>query len=169
MILKDNIMTLERRINDLLAFDDYQYEDIGIFIRKICKEYGEFFGYSEIEIFDALESKRTYWYVNYYQEANFPELDTIKVFKNKKEMFEITKPDQGFRCPNCNGVSKHPYICDSGIETDLIGSEQKGICNWKSYGFLRTLGQGLIFTIKENWIQRPYIDESFMPIAMENL
>lgn len=146
--------------------DKYDWGDrVDGFVKEIidiCMHYSEKLGYDPLEIFTALESRRDYSYPNYYQWANFPKLDNVTIFKNKQEMRNIIKPQDGFRCPVCKGVSKDPYECDTNIK--VSGNKP---CDWKSYGLLRTLGLGLRFLILEDWIEKPIVDECFMPIAME--
>ena len=122
-------------------------------IAEICQRYAEYFNYTPEQVFLALERNRTYSYPNYYQEANFPKKDAFDIYQNHDELREALKPELGFRCPSCKGISTDPYEC----------SQEE--CDWKSYGFLKF---GLYkFTIAENWILKPFVDEIFPPIAFE--
>lgn len=132
-------------------------------IEEICEHYGEALGYSAIEVFKALEKWRDYSYPNYYQWANFPRLDEVIVFKNSDEMLDKVKPHLGFRCPNCEGKTKSPYVCDSGKKVD-----DDKTCDWKVYGLFGTLGKGARITISENWIEKPIVQSIFYPLAWEN-
>jgi hypothetical protein len=129
-------------------------------IRKILPNYAQAIGKSELEILEAIENFRIYSVVNYYQDANFPLLDDIKVYQTEDELREIVGK-AGFRCPACEGVSSNPYECDAGVVRDGV------ICNWKAYGLFKTFGKGLRFTIVEKFMEIPKVDEIFMPVAME--
>lgn len=130
-----------------------------------AKHYEEKTGVSAIEILDKWESKRTYWYMNYYQDANQPliESDKVKVFDTIEDLKnDIEK--LGFRCPNCSGISKSPYECTSGIKLPLINSNGKNeVCNWKVYGLFGHLGKGVTVFVKSELA----IENMFMPIAWE--
>ncbi len=65
-------------------------------------------------------------------------------------------PSRKFRCPSCGGLSSNPYECNASKE-----------CDWKSYGFFRTMGKGVRIAIKEGFIENPQIHEIFMPLEFE--
>ena len=93
--------------------------------------YGEKLGIPWNEILEAWEEDRRYWFLNYYQEANQPKIDSkdVFVFESAEDLRE--KVGTEFICPHCKGISTNPYECNSGIEVD--GKK----CDWKSYGFLQ--------------------------------
>lgn len=107
------------------------------------------------DILDAWEENRRYWYMNYYQDANQPLIDSanVRVF-DSKESFRNSVGDYGFRCPRCSSVSKNATACEGG-----------GECNWKSYGLLGTMGKGIHVFIKSE----VRIAEIFMPVAWEKV
>jgi hypothetical protein len=123
-----------------------------------AKHYEQKTGIPYLDIIDAWESNRTYWYENYYQEANQPEIkgDNVRVFDTVEQMKESIG-DNGFRCPCCGGISTSPYECDSGI----IKNNKK--CDWKSYGLFGTLGKGVSVFCKDKIKGETF----FMPIAWE--
>jgi len=100
-------------------------------------------------ILDKWEEKRTYWYMNYYQEYKQPRIkgDKVKVFNTTSEAAKTI--GKTFRCPSCGKISTNPNTCDG--------------CNWCAGGFLRTLGKGLYLFIKED----ASIYEIFMPTKYE--
>lgn len=109
-------------------------------------------------ILDAWEGKRTYWYMNYYQPANQPsiESDNVRVFETVDDLLaSIGKT--GFRCPNCEAVSKSPYTCDSGVKA------HGKVCDWKVYGLFGHMGKGVSVFVKEKLA----IEQLFMPVAWE--
>jgi hypothetical protein len=124
------------------------------------RHYSEKTGLEASAILDSWEKDRDYWHVNYYQEANQPEIkgDNVRVFENIGE-FRSSLEGKGFRCPNCGGVSSNPMTCDTGIK-DKSGK----ICDWKAYGLFRTMGKGVYIYIKSEL----KVFDIFMPIAWEN-
>ena len=132
-------------------------------IVEICERYGEFLDCDPVEVFKALEKRRDYSYPNFYQDANFPKLDGVTVYDTVTDLMESIDKERGFRCPSCKGVSKDPYACDTRIKRES-GKE----CDWKAYGLFGTMGAGLRFTIKKGFLEKPIVDEIFMPVCMED-
>ncbi|MCX4027897.1 hypothetical protein H0A36_25840 [Endozoicomonas sp. SM1973] len=130
------------------------------FLNKMLTEYSEKLGYSKYEIISATEKTRNYSAINYYQEANFPSLEGVDVYETLEDLKAAIKT-VAFKCPACNGISTNPYECNSGVK-----SKEGEVCDWKSYGLFRTLGEGYRFTIKESFLEKPRIDEIFMPIDL---
>jgi hypothetical protein len=122
-----------------------------------AKHYSYRTGLPIVEILDEWERDRNCWYMGYYQNGNIPKLHGKQVIvMDTMDDFNAIK-GQGFRCPSCNGISKDPQTCDTGI------IKYNGICDWKSYGLFRTLGKGAYLFIKERVIGI----EIFYPIAFE--
>ncbi len=124
------------------------------FVTEIIAHYSEKLGFTEIEILKALEKRRNYCAVNYYQAANFPRLDDVHIYETQAELLEKIDARE-FRCPSCSGISSNPYECNAGD------------CDWKSYGLFKTLGKGYRFTIRESFLEHGKIDEIFMPVIFE--
>lgn len=130
-------------------------------INRFTSEYAEAFNITADQVLEAIESKRNYSAINYYQDGKFPELKDIRIFDTQSE-FLASIPSKQFRCPSCKAISKDPYTCNSGAEMS------KGkICDWKSYGLFGCLGEGFTFTIKESFLEKPFIDTCFMPLEFE--
>lgn len=123
-----------------------------------AKHYGEALGIDPIDILNAWEAARDYWYMNYYQDANQPkiEADKVRVF-DTVEQLKASIGAPRFRCPACGGISSDAYICDSGIHRD--GKP----CDWKSFGLFGTLGKGIFVYVKESLNGHSI----FMPVAWE--
>ena len=124
-----------------------------------ANHYAEKIGLDPINILNAWESQRSYWYMNFYQDSKQPEIKegNVRVFDTINDL-SLSMGDQGFRCPACKGIASSPYECDSGLEMS------KGrICDWKTYGFLGTLGKGVSVFVKE----KIAVQTIFMPIAWE--
>jgi hypothetical protein len=123
-----------------------------------AKHYAEHTGLIAADILNAWEERRNYWYMNYYQDGNMPEIKggNVRIFETQEEL-RAAVGKHGFRCPACNGVSKSPYECDTGIVKD--GKP----CDWKSYGLFGTLGKGASVFVKSAMAG----ENVFMPVAFE--
>jgi len=121
-----------------------------------ARHYSHYLGIPVQDILNKWEEERDYWYLNYYQDCNFPKLNDVRVFSTIDAMRKSVGTQ--FRCPRCGGVSTDPYECNSGLP---IGVDMP--CNSKSYGLFRTLGKGVNIFIVET-MQRAHI---FMPVAWE--
>lgn len=115
-----------------------------------AKAYGEKTGLNWEDILDKWEKNRTYWYMNYYQECNQPEikLKKVRVFETINKFAEAAGKS-GFRCPHCGEVTKDPCECRK--------------CGWKSYGLLGDLGKGVHIFVKSECIG----ETIFMPVEWE--
>jgi hypothetical protein len=124
-----------------------------------AKHYVEETGVSAHEIFDSWEKDRSYWYMNYYQDCNQPQIKdaTVRVVESR-EAFREQVGDTGFRCPMCGGVSTDPSTCNSGKDM-----EPGKVCDWKAYGLFGTLGKGVSVVVKHPFA----VYQIFMPIAWE--
>ena len=129
-------------------------------ILKRVQHYADKLNLDPCDILNSWEKQRNYWYMNYYQECEQPEIksDRVRVFENLEELKEAIGKD-GFRCPMCGGVSKSPYECDSGL--DMSPGKK---CDWKSWGLFRDLGKGMYIYVKSE-LRGQII---FMPLAWEN-
>lgn len=126
-----------------------------------AQHYAEKTGSQWEEIVASWESDRNYWYVNYYQEGNQPKLDgNVRVFDTMADLRDSIGTPMRFRCPACKGSSTSPYECDSG---KMLGKNK--VCDWKSWGLLRCLGEGATVYVKE----RLKVETIFMPIAWEGI
>ena len=124
-----------------------------------AKHYAEKTGLPWESILDAWEKRRSYWYMNYYQECNQPEIkgDNVKIFDSVEDMRK-SMGEMKFRCPSCGGVSSNPYECNSGKEMS------KGkVCDWKVYGLFGDLGKGVYVFCKD----KVKGERIFMPLAWE--
>ncbi len=124
-----------------------------------AKHYGENLGLDWHEVLNSWEATRTYWYMNYYQEYNQPQIagNKMRVFETVEEMLTSIGKD-GFRCAKCDGVTTNPYSCNSGLEMS------KGtICDWKVFGLFGDLGKGIYVYCKDKLRG----ERIFMPIAWE--
>ena len=155
---------IDEIIKELKTKCDGRGEKMEAFIRSMLKNYSEVLGFTELEIIESLEKKRTYWCLNYYQEANMPKLEKDIVIFNTLDEFRKKFPSHKFRCPICGGVSTDPQTCDSGKEM-----EKGKICDWKSYGLFGTMGKGYGFIIKDDFLEYAVIYDIFRPIELEGI
>jgi len=125
-----------------------------------AKHYAEKTGVSAEKLLDAWENKRDYWYMNYYQESNQPEIQDgkVRVFDTVEDLRKAIG-DTGFRCPACEGVSKDPYECT----TQKVIKGKK--CDWKVYGLFGHMGKGISVFVKDQCAIQPI----FMPVAWEEV
>jgi hypothetical protein len=117
-----------------------------------AQHYADRTGIAATEILNSWEGSRNYWYMNYYQDANQPEIadGKVRVFNTVDAMLAAFG-NHGFRCPKCDQVSKSPYECSVKP------------CDWKVYGLFRALGNGIYVFVKE----KVACELIFMPIAWE--
>lgn len=115
-----------------------------------AKSYGEALGLNWEDILDSWEDDRNYWYMNYYQECNQPEIksEKTKVFETKEDLNEALGETK-FRCPACGKGSSSPYECKT--------------CGWKVYGLFGDLGKGVFIYVKEALRG----ENIFMPVSWE--
>lgn len=136
-------------------------ERLEAFLRKLLPQYAEKLGLTQEQVLRALESKRNYSCLNYYQEAKFPSLESVRVFETQADL-KAAIPSMKFRCPSCGELSANPYECNTGAKR-----KDGSVCDWKSYGLFGTLGKGFRFTVREGFLDHPRIDEIFMPVEFE--
>jgi hypothetical protein len=154
---KKLLAAVERDEKQSPSFHDYRAKLK--FVVERAEHYAAKTGLEAADILDAWEKDRTYWYINYYQDSNQPEIkaDKVRVFETVEGLMStIGKPE--FRCPMCGGISKSPYACDSGKE---VGKGKT--CDWKAYGLFGTLGKGISVFVKKEI----RIETIFMPVSWE--
>lgn len=132
------------------------------FLDETLENYSSVLGYSKEEILNAMESRRDYSAINYYQRANFPLLQDVLVYQNREEFLKVC-PSKEYICPMCEGISTDPNKCNTGLEM------KKGeICNWKSYGLFGTMGKGASIVFKDSFLQDQTVYKIFMPKELAN-
>lgn len=124
---------------------------------RVLPEYAAVLGLTPDEVLAAIEAKRGVTAPNYYQDANFPRLDGVRVFDSPIAFAEAF-PSGRYVCPACDGISTSAYECDAGtVRKDKV-------CNWKSYGLFGTMGKGLRAIVKSTFLESPRVHEIFMPV-----
>ena len=119
------------------------------FIKERSQHYADKLNVSVEEILTAWEDVRNYAAVNYYQDANFPEITGDVLLVDSKEDFKKRYASKGFRCGSCGTVGNSPYECSA--------------CGRKSYGLLGP-GKGATFVVKRSAMRGNWI---FKPVAVE--
>lgn len=101
-----------------------------------AKHYSHYLDVPVETIIEKWENNRNYWYVNYYQDSNFPKLTRydVKVFETTAELKHYIETHK-YRCSRCGGITTNPLACNSGV---MVGPGKK--CNWLTYGLFRADG-----------------------------
>ena len=136
----------------------HQYCDKFKWIIDRARHYAEKLSLNWEDVLDSWEEQRDYWYMNFYQECNQPEIkgEKVRVFETIEDMLKSIGEKQ-FRCPACGGISTDPYKCNSG-------EVSKGkICDWKVYGLFMDIGKGVFVYCKDKLKGQTI----FMPISWE--
>lgn len=136
---------------------------IAQFLRDKSRHYEDVLEVSQSRLLQAWEQQRDYSAINYYQEANFPDLKegNVYVFDNLGD-YQKRFPSKKFICPACEGVSTNPYECNSGEEIS-VGK----VCDWKVYGFFRDLGKGVYIFLRQEFHRSPKPQLIFKPIELK--
>jgi hypothetical protein len=141
------------------ATGDRRAEEVEKFIRTKTAHYAEHLGFTSYHILESMEATRRITAPNHYQEANYPNLTGVFVFDNVREYLERF-PSRRFICPSCEGISTDSSTCDSGI---IVNGKP---CDWKAYGFFRTLGKGFRFVLKDKFLEESLVYEIFKPVEL---
>lgn len=124
-----------------------------------AKQYADYFGTTPDTVLDVWESKRRYWWLNYYQECNQPDLSKrqgILTFNDwvaeGEKRFGKEKLDWKFVCPNCGHVQTMRDFQNADIDPQRayqvcasrynIGG--KSTCKWSAGGLFCKEGQWVI-------------------------
>ena len=137
----------------------HKYCDKFKWIIDRAKHYADKTGLNWEDILDSWEEQCNYWYMNYYQEGNQPEIkgEKVKVFDTVDDMLKSIGENK-FRCPMCGGISTNPYSCNTGLKI----SKDK-VCDWKVGGLFGDLGKGAFVYCKDKIAG----ETIFMPISWE--
>lgn len=164
--MKTTLKKIQKSALEFRGCDGPELKDkVMTVIRRFTREYAKVTGLKPLEILGAVEKRRNYCVVNYYQDANFPKLDeSVSVFQNRGEFFEKF-PSKKFICPFCKEESTDPNACNSGAMVERINGKKKTKekCNWKSYGLFGALGKGFSFIVAEGFLDNPTVYEIFPP------
>lgn len=135
------------------------------FLRKMLKGYSDILGISQSDLLAAFEKRRDYSPINYYQEANFPDLSGVVLLEGLDE-FKRLYPSGKYRCPACSGESTSPYECNAARQ---VGKGKESACDWKAYGLFGTMGKGMRIAFRDGFLEHGKIEQIFMPIEAETV
>ena len=140
---------VDRDIEEQKGFHDFEAKFNWVIER--AKHYAEKTGKSYEEIIDIWEDRRTYWYMNYYQDCKQPLLtaDGIMMYdewkKKLNERFGENPMNWKFKCPNCGNIQSLQDFVNARIDNaegkfyySCIGRyvKDKG-CNWTLGGLFQ--------------------------------
>lgn len=124
-----------------------------------AQQYADRLGTDRETVLAAWEEDRDYWYVNYYQESNQPDLAgkigavTLAEWRAEGErLYGKEQLDWRFRCPACGHVQTMRQFKEAGLNPQLaylncasrhnLGG--KADCKWTIGGLLRVGGRYVI-------------------------
>ena len=143
--------------------------EILTFIKEMTKNYSDVLGYTEIEILSAMECERKSIPSNYYNSSIFPLLDEkVKIFENVSELFNSINQNK-FICPCCKQIQVNPYTCESGYFNNDKQCDLSKNAILKKYSTEITNDyKKFRFTIRNTFLDKPMIDDCFLPIEFQN-
>lgn len=86
----------------------HRYCDTFAWVMSRVTHYHDLTGIPAEYILNRLEERRTYWYMNYYQESNHPRLIPSRIVYLDIDP-RVVSPL--FHCDACGGASTHPVVC----------------------------------------------------------
>lgn len=124
-----------------------------------AEQYAARLGTDRETVLEAWEEDRDYWYVNYYQECNQPDLTGMigavtlaEWLAEGERLYGKEKLDWRFRCPACGHVQTIRQFKEAGLNPELaylhcasrhhLGG--KANCKWTIGGLLRVGGRYVI-------------------------
>lgn len=120
----------DERWNTLERSGGRRFDKELIWIRKMIESYSEKLNIPIDEIVESFEKSRDYSWPNYYQKANFPDLDKIETVSIYETLDEFKQSNKKFKCPSCGNIYDHPTNCEHRIKKD-------GICDWTAGGLFQ--------------------------------
>lgn len=148
------------RSNTKYADGSRRFDKEIAWIDQMIRNYAEVLNMPIDEVVERMESGRQYWWPNYYQPCNFPELSSksiLGIFKTYDEFRDYAKEHwDGFVCPKCGAISQHPQECVHRINKD-------NVCDWCAYGLLDISNLGVI--VLESGLKKIPI---FKPVPKSN-
>jgi len=123
-----------------------------------ARQYAEFCHTDRDTVLEAWENARDYWFVNYYQDCNQPDLEKSQVLfiddwmEKGRKLFGDDPLDWKFKCPACCHVQTMRQFKDAGEKPDLAyincasryGLGGLSNCNWSMGGLFKIGGQYVI-------------------------
>lgn len=145
----NNSPTLQKIANSMAdgGWDKERIPETIQFVTNRGQHYADKLGVKFEEVISAWDAARNYASANYYQDANFPEINGKVLLVDSIEQFKEYCQGKGFICGSCDKVTKSPYDCKS--------------CGWKTWGLLGA-GKTATFIVlrpamRGEWIFRPVV------------
>lgn len=123
-------LTNDKGWNTLNSDGSRRFDKKLIWLRKMIIQYAEKLNMTIGDVVNSFEDNRDYSWPNYYQEANFPNLDKVDEVTIYETIDDFKKANKLFKCPACGNVYTHPYQCEHRVKKD-------GICNWTAGGLFK--------------------------------
>ena len=120
----------DKNWNTLERNGKHRFDEKIIWIRKMVQQYAEKLNMSIDNVVDDFEKNRDYSWPNYYQEANFPNLDNMENINIYETLEEFRAENKKFKCPSCGNVYSSPTQCEHLIKKD-------GKCDWTAGGLFK--------------------------------
>lgn len=146
-------------------------KDVVGFLFNRVPQYAKIMNKSEVDTLDILAKSRNCNFVNYFQNANIPDLDDVMVFKSLDE-FKQRFPSGKSVCPCCNAITTNYQECNSGVKLIAHSKPKKSktnegkVCDWKIYGLFGDLGKGIKILILDKIEEFPRPTRIFKPIEL---
>lgn len=125
-----------------------------------AKQYADHCHVTRDDVLSAWEERRDYWWLNFYQDANQPDLSnagnkvmTLAEWEEEgKCRFGDDQLDWKFKCPACGHIQSMREFKEAGLEPHLAylhcasrhGLGGREDCKWTIGGLLRVGGQYVI-------------------------
>lgn len=118
--------------NTLNPNGTHRFDEKIAWIEQMVKSYAEALHMTPDEVISIMEEKRDYSWPNYYQEGNFPGIQSEALYGvfEDFDQFRTYAMEHwaGYKCPKCGDISPSPQECIHRIK-----KERK--CDWCAYGF----------------------------------
>lgn len=125
-----------------------------------AQQYADYCHVTRDDVLSAWEERRGYWWINFYQDANQPDLSksenhvmTLSEWEAEgKRRFGDEQLDWKFKCPACGHIQSMREFKDARLEPQLAylncasrhGLGGKADCKWTIGGLLSLGGQYVI-------------------------
>lgn len=134
----------------------HSYCDKYKWVIERAEYYASLAGTTKERVLEAWERNRTYWYMNYYQDCNFPKADEktkiLKVDDWRRILTEKFGDARNWRfvCPICGHTQSVQDFIDAGADANsvyfnCIGRYKSGVgCNYTLGGLIKSSNTAII-------------------------
>lgn len=153
------------------GYDTFTVSEMSLFIQERIKQYSNKLELAPAEVLQKIDQCRDCLPPLFYNESVLPDLDEVVCYATTAEMNEaINTYQEGFKCPDCGGISTNPITC-----TVLkFSNESKSwlTCGWSLLDsnlkhHKNTYSNQCItrLLIKSEFLSRPVVHTIFTPIS----